>query len=75
MAPCLPRLHPDPSRSERAKMLLKKTMKIVTAHFLSSISPQKSHPFPEGLRRIPCQVLQKGLPTPLHGWVHMQSCA
>lgn len=39
MAPCPPRLHPDPSRSERAKMLLKKTMKIVTAHFPLAPSP------------------------------------
>lgn len=55
MAPCPPRLHPDPSRSERAKMVLKERMKIVTAHFLSSIFPQKSHPFPEGLGESPAR--------------------
>lgn len=53
MAPCPPRLHPDPSRSERAKMVLKERMEIVTAHFLSSISPRESHPFPEVLGESP----------------------
>lgn len=54
-SPCPPRLYHDPSRSERAKMVLRERMKTLTSHFFSPISPQKSLLSLEGLRESPAR--------------------